>query len=153
MKATIHELVNAPQTDYVEAFQAFAALGMEIQRMGPTPERLMKKGILEIDLGAYVDAKQSIQDALLANASVPEGMYYLGVVNVYLSLQRAGVLAAAQGQFAPEYARVHMEEACVAFRSALAVNDDEDLRSQLAACEALLEDASDEPSFLQQFEG
>jgi hypothetical protein len=151
MKASIQELVHAPQADYVETFQSLAIVNMEIQKMGPTPERLLCRGLLEIDMGAYVDARESIQDALIANSGIAEGMYYLGVANVLLCLQRAGVIAGSAGQLAPEPARVHMEQACSAFRSALALNSDEDLQSQLTACEDLLAEAEGEEEFLELF--
>ncbi|MGB1696929.1 MAG: hypothetical protein ACPHK8_00855 [Thermoplasmatota archaeon] len=152
MRATIQELVHAPQTDYVEAFQAISHVNMEIQKMGPTPERLLRRAVLEIDMGSYVDARESIQDSLLAGHQAPEAMYYLGIVNVFLAMQKAGAIAAAAGQFAPEPARVHMEQACAAFRSALALNEDEDLQAQLEACEDLLEEAPDEDAFVALFD-
>lgn len=151
MKASIQELVHAPQADYVETFQALAIVNLEIQNYGPTAERLLRRGLLEIDMGAYVDARESIQDALIADASIPEGMYYLGVANVLLCLQKAGVIAGSAGQVAPEPARVHMEQACSAFRTAVALNDDDDLHSQLAACEDLLAAADGEDEFLELF--
>ena len=151
MKANIQELVHAPQTDYVETFQAISEVNLEIQRFGPTPTRLLKRGVLEIDMGSYVDARTSIQDALVVRDDMPEALYYLGVANVFLSMQRVGIIAAAAGQFAPEPARSHMQQAVAAFEAALALAPDEDLEAQLEACRSLLEDAPDEASFLEVF--
>jgi hypothetical protein len=90
-------LVHGPDLDYVEHFQLLSAVNLEIRRSGPTAERLLRKAILEMDVGNYLASLGAAEDALALDARSAEVRHQLGLVNLRLALAKAGAIPLGPG--------------------------------------------------------
>ncbi|HEX2065386.1 MAG TPA: hypothetical protein VHI93_01100, partial [Candidatus Thermoplasmatota archaeon] len=86
----IAQLVHAADLDYVEHFQMLSAVNLEIRRSGPTAERLLRKAILEMDVGNFLASLAAAEDALALDPKSPEVRHQLGRINLRLALAKAG---------------------------------------------------------------
>ncbi|HUR62240.1 MAG TPA: hypothetical protein VM286_07760 [Candidatus Thermoplasmatota archaeon] len=90
-------LVHGPDLDYVEHFQMLSAINLEIRRSGPTAERLLRKAILEMDVGNYLASLSAAEDALALDARSPEIRHQLGRIHLRLALAKAGAIPLGPG--------------------------------------------------------
>jgi tetratricopeptide (TPR) repeat protein len=91
------QLVHTPDLDYVEHFQMLAAVNLEIRRSGPTAERLLRKAILEMDVGNFLASLSAAEDALALDPKSPEIRHQLGRINLRLALAKAGIIPLGPG--------------------------------------------------------
>ncbi|MFO1534385.1 MAG: hypothetical protein ABR586_01835 [Thermoplasmatota archaeon] len=91
------QLVHAADLDYVEHFQMLAAVNLEIRRSGPTAERLLRKAILEMDVGNFLASLSAAEDALALEPKSPEIRHQLGRINLRLALAKAGAIPLGPG--------------------------------------------------------
>lgn len=90
-------LVGA-DSDYVAHFRDLSVLNLEIRRNGATPERLLRKAVLELDVGNYLASRDAAQDAVALAPFSTETHHQLGMAYVHLALAKAGVLPNGPGQ-------------------------------------------------------
>ena len=90
-------MVHGPDLDYVEHFQLLSAINLEIRRSGPTAERLLRKAILEMDVGNFLASLAAAEDALALDAKSPEIRHQLGAINLRLALAKAGCIPLGPG--------------------------------------------------------
>jgi hypothetical protein len=92
------QLVQAPNDlDYVQHFQVLAAVNLEIRRQGPNAERLLRKAILELDVGNFGAGLTAAQDAVALDALRAEPHYHIGMAYLLLALVKAGAIPAGPG--------------------------------------------------------
>lgn len=140
------QLIHTGDLDYVEHFQALARVNLEIRGKGATRERLLRKAILEIDVGNFAAGLQSAQDAAAMDETSGEVHYQLAVANVLMAFVRAGALPVGPGmvELPRESALSFLRTALAEFGKAVRLNPEDD-----EACEdlALL------TRFLEEHEG
>jgi len=144
---TLLELVTAPaEDDYVKHFQALATCNLEIRQRGATPERLLRKSILELDIGNFQAGLDAARDAADLKPDLAEARYQEGMALVMLAFTKVGVLAGAPGMPTPlARPRVLLEQAAEAFARSLKHRpDDEEAAADLAALSAFLTTVGDD---------
>lgn len=132
---TLLQLVPPQQeSDYLEHFQALAAVNLEIRQRGATPERLLRKSILEMDIGNFSAGLDAARDATDLRPDWGEAHYHEGMALLFLAFTKAGVLAGAPGMEQPiGSVQTLMAHAARALGQAYKVNDDdEEVREDLA---------------------
>lgn len=143
----ILELVHHPtDVDYLTHFQALAAVNLEIRNHGPTAERLLRKAILELDLGNPTASLQAAKDAVVAQPLLAEAHYHAGLTHVVLAFVRAGALPMAQGGEPPSASATELLGAAVEdFGHALGLNRaDEEAAEDLELVMRFLAENEDE---------
>lgn len=140
---TLQELVTVPaEADYVQHFQALSTVNLEIREHGATAHRLLRKAILEMDVGNYHAALDAARDAVEAKPDLLEARYQEGLALILLSFAKVGVLAGSQGMASPAARpRRLLVQALDAFSTVAAANpEDEEAAADMSALAAFLED-------------
>lgn len=89
----LSHLVQAPRdVDYVESFQALSRIHLELRRMGPSADRLLRRAQLERAVGNHAASLAAAQDALVLQPQDPEMHYQVGVAHLFLALAKADLL-------------------------------------------------------------
>lgn len=138
---TLQEVITVPaETDYLEHFQALATVNLEIHHHGPSAHRLLRKSILEADIGNYTAALEAARDAIDVAPTLTEAHYQEGMCLMLLAFSRAGVLAGAPGLESPiARPRRLLEQARDAFAATVAGNPaDDEAAMDLYAIEGFL---------------
>jgi hypothetical protein len=91
-------LLATEEPDYVEHFQRLAHVNLEIGQGGPTCERLLRKSILERDVGNYHASVEAATQASLREPQNAEAHYQAAMAAVHLAFVRAGALPPGPGQ-------------------------------------------------------
>ncbi len=141
-RQTLTRLVHAPlDLDYVENFQALARLNLEIERHGPSAPRLLRRAVLEMDVGNYEASYQAAKDALVLNPESGEAHFQRGLACLLMACVQADAIAGAPGMEAPRGMNMIdlVREASEAFGKAAHLNpDDEEAVEGLAQIGAIL---------------
>lgn len=135
------QLVQASDLDYVEQFQALALANLELRRLGPSPERLVRKAALELDVGNFGASSLAAQDAVALAPGSSETHHQLGLSFLYLGLAKAGAVSVGPGvaERVPESVIGLLWRSLEAWKEALRLApDDEETRHDLSVLEALL---------------
>ena len=144
---TLLEVVIAPaEEDYVQHFQALAQVNLEIRQTGPNATLLLRKSILEMDIGNYSAALDAARDALDLKPELPEASYQEGMALMLLAFTRVGVLAGAPGMAMPiARARRLLEQAADSF-AVVAINNpgDEEAVADQEAIVGFLDENEDD---------
>ncbi len=138
---TLLQLVPPPnERDYLEHFQSLASVNLEIRQRGPTAERLLRKSILEMDLGNFSASLDAARDAAELHHKDPEARYQEAMALVMLAFTKAGVLAGAAGMESPlASTQTLMKQATQAFAEVVKYNpEDEEAAEDLAALSRFL---------------
>ena len=138
---TLLELVpTATEADYIQHFQALATVNLEIRQRGATAERLLRRSILEMDVGNFQASLDAAQDALDLRPDLNEARYQEGMSLIMLAFTKLGVVAGAAGMETPiARPRTMLEQAAEAFGKAERANpEDEEAQDDLAATSAFL---------------
>lgn len=90
-------LVQATDLDYVEHFQALAIANLDLRRLGPSAERLVRKSVLELDVGNFTASVAAAQDAVAMAPQSSETHHQLGLSTLYLALAKAGAISVGPG--------------------------------------------------------
>ncbi len=147
------QLVSAPRDlDYVERFQALAAVNLEIRRLGPAGDRLLRKALLEMDVGNFAAGLTAAQDAAAIRPDDPEVYFVMGKALVLLAMVKAEALPGGPGpgSAVEESATGLLLAAADAFRRASQLNrQDEEVQWDLATVEALLKKHETERGLLR----
>ncbi len=99
---TLLQLVPPHQeNDYLEHFASLAMVNVEIREKGATAERLLRKSILEMDIGNYSAALDAARDASDVRADWAEAHYQEGMSLLLLAFTKAGILAGAAAMERP----------------------------------------------------
>lgn len=133
--------------DYVERFQTLAKVNLEMRNAGPTADRLLRKAVLEIEVGNYAAGLEAARDAITMDGTSPEAHYQAAVAHVLLAYVRIGALPLAPGahQLPGEAAQEHLRKALDGFREAVRLNPvDDEARDDVHALERILERHGDE---------
>lgn len=144
---TLQEVMTAPaEEDYVQHFQALARVNLEIREYGPTATRLLRKSILESDIGNYSAALDDARDALDLKSELPEAHYQEGMALMLLAFTRVGVLAGSPGMAVPlARPRRLLQQAAGSFQVVADLNDeDEEAHADAQAIEGFLEQNEDD---------
>lgn len=144
---SLARLVFDGNTDYVEEFQALAAVNLEIQAKGATASRLLRKAILEVHVGDYADARESVERALDASPASAEAHYQRGVAYALLACLKADAIPAGPGHhdLPKESLRFLLTEAARSFAKAVACNaDDDEAQERLLRVGTILDTATSE---------
>lgn len=139
-KSLLQLLPPQEESDYVEHFQALAAVNVEIRQRGPTAERLLRKSILEMDVGNFAACVDSARDAAEVRPRFAEAHYQQGMGLLLLAFTRAGVMAGAPAMEQPVGStRTIMQHAARALRNALDINgSDDEVAEDVAVLEAFI---------------
>jgi len=132
--------------DYVERFQTLAKVNLEMRNKGPTSERLLRKAILEMDVGNYAAGLEAASDAIGLDEESPEAYYQSAVAHVLLAFVRAGALPLAPGmqELPKDAADVLLARAIGGFREAVRLNPgDEEAAEDLAALDRFVAEHTD----------
>lgn len=139
----LSHLVQAPRDlDYVGSFQALSRVHLELRKLGPSPERLLRRAQLERAVGNHAASLAAAQDALLLQPQAGEMHYQVGIAYLFLALAKAGVLPVGPSASELPYEGVGalLQRARDAFARAHASNAaDEDAAQDHAILDALLE--------------
>lgn len=136
----VTHLVGA-DTDYVTHFGELQVLNLEIRSQGPSPERLLRKAILELDVGNFLASVEAATDAVAMSPFSADTHHLLGLAYIHLALSKAGVLPQGPGQTEriPESITGLLWHAVEQFREALAqAPDDEESTHDVAMLEKIL---------------
>ena len=142
MRQRLSQLFQVPaDLDYVGAFQALSLMNLEIRRDGPSVERLLRKSLLERDVGNHSASLSAARRAQELDPQNPEVHYELGLAFFFLGLAKAGALPV--GPKAPELPVEGIGEllglAVEAFSRVIELNpQDEDAAIDLAALAEVL---------------
>lgn len=137
------QLVEVPRDlDYVESFQALSRLNLELRRLGPSAERLLRRAHLERAVGNHAASLAATQDALILEPANAETHYQVGVAHLYLAFAKADLLPV--GPRAPtlpaESVAVLLGRAVDSFAKALEHNpNDEDAREDILVLRKVLD--------------
>lgn len=138
------QLVEVPRDlDYVESFQALSKVNLELRRLGPSADRLLRRAQLERAVGNHAASLVACQDALVLDPANGEMHYQVGLAQLFLALSKADMLPV--GPRAPDLpddsVGVLLRRAADCFAKALEHNpNDEDAREDLRAIEGILAD-------------
>lgn len=92
------QLVQVPaDLDYVEHFQVLSGVNLEIRRHGPSADRLLRKAILEMDIGNYAASLAAAQDACALDPVSAETHHQVGLAYLLLAMAKAGVVPTGPG--------------------------------------------------------
>lgn len=121
------QLIHAPaDLDYVERFQQLSAVNLEMRRHGPSGERLLRKAILEMDVGNFSASLTAAQDAAVIDPRNAEAHFQVARAFILLGLVRAGALPVGPGQRAPEESTTALvTKAMETFRTVLRLNTED----------------------------
>jgi len=130
--AEIHPPVDA---DYVDQFQRLAELNLDMKRLGPSKELLVRRSILEAALGNYHASRVAAKDAVLLDRADAEPWFQLGMSCMYLAYAEAGAVAASLADMAWEAIPLAdlLEEARDAFERSADANPEDEEAGRLAA--------------------
>lgn len=134
-------LVQVTDLDYVEHFQALALANLELRRLGPSAERLVRKAALELDVGNFGASCSAAQDAVAMAPHSSETHHQLGLSNLYLALAKAGAISVGPGvsERVPESVTGLLWRALEAWKEALRLApDDDETRHDLGVLEGVL---------------
>lgn len=143
---TLGEWVKERDLDYVERFQALAVLNMEIRKSGPNAERMLRKAVLEMDVGNYTASLTAAQDAVALEPNSAETHHQVGMSLLVVALSKAGAVPGGPGQEdGPEPVSSILKRAVASFRATLERNqEDEETSTLFTAVQATLRDHPDE---------
>ncbi|MCA1819147.1 MAG: hypothetical protein LC620_03705 [Halobacteriales archaeon] len=92
------QLVQVPaDLDYVEHFQVLSGVNLEIRRHGPSADRLLRKAILEMDIGNYAASLVAAQDACALDPVSAETHHQVGLAYLLLAMAKAGAVPTGPG--------------------------------------------------------
>ncbi len=134
-------LVQATDLDYVEHFQSLAIANLELRRLGPSAERLVRKSVLELDVGNFTASAAAAQDAVALAPLSSETHHQLGLSTLYLALAKAGAIPVGPGvpERVPESVTGLLWRSLEAWKEALRLApDDEETRHDLGIVESVL---------------
>lgn len=121
------------ETDYLDHFRCLATVNVEIQKNGATPERLLRKSILEMEVGNFSAGLEAARDASDVRPTWSEAHYQQGMALLHLAFVRAGILAGSAGMERPVGScKTLLEHAGRAFGEALRLHaEDEEVKDDL----------------------
>lgn len=137
------QLIATPDLDYVEHFKVLSAVNLEIRRHGPTAARLLRKAILEMDIGNYPASLAAALDAQALTPASAEVRHQVAMSCLRLAIAKVGAIPLGPGAESdiPESATELLEQSIAAFREAARLNpDDEETRAALGVLQQLADD-------------
>ena len=142
------QLVQVPRdVDYVESFQALSRINLELRRLGPSAQRLLRRAQLERAVGNHAASLAASQDALVLEPANAEMHYQVGVAHLFLALAKAEALPVGPRptDLPDESLQTLVQRAADAFAKALELNPaDEDAREDVAVLRKALDDCKTE---------
>src|SRR5688500_4817648 len=139
------QLFQVPQDlDYVGSFQALSKVNLEIRRLGPSAERLLRRAQLERAVGNHAASLAACQDALVLEPANAETHYQVGVAHLFLALAKADALPVGPRptELPDESLTALVRHAADSFAKAVELNpNDEDAREDAAVLRKVLDDA------------
>jgi hypothetical protein len=136
----VAQLVGA-DADYVTHFGELQVLNLEIRGQGPTPERLLKKAILELDVGNFLASVDAGRDAVAMAPFSADTHHILGLAYVHAAFAKAGMIpqGPGHGEGMPESVTGLLWRSLEQFRECLEqAPDDEETRHDVQVLEKLL---------------
>ncbi len=125
-KTLLQLLPPRSETDYLDHFQALAAVNVEIQKRGATPERLLQKAMLEMQIGNFSAGLEAARDATDLRPTWAEAHYQQGMALLHLAFVRVGILAGSAGMERPVGSpKTLLEHAGRAFGEALRLHPED----------------------------
>lgn len=143
---TLLQLVPPQESDYLEHFASLATVNVEIREKGATAERLLRKSILEMDIGNYAAGLEAARDAADVRPEWSEAHYQEGLGLLLLAFTKAGVLAGSPGMERPiGSVKTLLEHAKRALGEAMRLNPrDEEVSEDHAALTLFMEEHEDD---------
>jgi tetratricopeptide (TPR) repeat protein len=140
MKARLlSELVQVPaDLDYVEHFQVLSGVNLEIRRHGPNADRLLRKAILEMDIGNFSASLAAAQASCALDPVSAETHHQVGLAYLLLAMARAGAVPTGPGvrETPSESCTALIQRALESFREVLRLNpEDQETRDGVAMLE------------------
>lgn len=146
------QLLHAPRdVDYVESFQALQTVNLEMRRSGPTAQRLLRKGLLEMEVGNYSAGLSAARDAAVLEPDNDEAHYMVGRAYVFLALAKAdGIALGPSLRLTPgETTTSLVANAADAFRRVASLNpDDQEALRDVEVLEELMTNCPSETELL-----
>ncbi len=152
------QLVEVPKDlDYVESFQGLSKVNLELRRLGPSAERLLRRAQLERAVGNHAASLAACQDALILEPANGEMHYQVGIAQLYLALAKANVLPVGPraSELPDDSLSVLLGRAADSFGKALSMNpNDEDAREDLQVLQQVLDEADgDDAGLVRSLKG
>ncbi len=147
----VAQLVGS-DADYVTHFGELQALNLEIRAQGPTTERLLRKAILELDVGNFLASVDAARDAVAMAPFAADTHHLLGLAYVHVAFAKAGMIpqGPGHGEGVPESVTGLLWRALEQFRECLEqAPDDEETRSDVAVLEKFLRGHPDDAQLLK----
>lgn len=122
------QLVQVPaDLDYVEHFQVLSGVNLEIRRHGPSSDRLLRKAILEMDVGNYAASLAAAQDACALDPVSAETHHQVGLAYLLLAMAKAGAVPTGPGvrETPSESCMGLLQKAIDALREVLRINPED----------------------------
>ena len=153
MRQRLAEVFAVPtDLDYVQAFQNLAFLVLEIRKSGPDAARLLRKSLLEREVGNHQASLEAVNQALELDPLNPEAHYELGLAYLYLALAKAEALPVGPTAPALPYESITdlLSLAVESFSKVVELNPaDEDAAQDLAAIAEVLAIGADDLAVAQ----
>lgn len=147
-KRLLTQLVQAPaDLDYVESFQALSRVNLELRRLGPSADRLLRRANLERAVGNHAASLAATQDALVLEPANAEMHYQVGVAHLFLALAKAEALPVGPRptDLPDDSLSTLLSRARDAFAKASEMNpEDEDAREDVTVLTKVLDEARSE---------
>lgn len=139
----ITQIVQVPaDLDYVEHFQVLSGVNLEIRRHGPSSDRLLRKAILEMDIGNYAASLAAAQDACALDPVSAETHHQVGLAYLLLAMAKAGAVPTGPGvrETPAESCVALLQKAIESFREVLRINpEDTETQDDLGMLESWAE--------------
>ncbi|MGB0652744.1 MAG: hypothetical protein ACPGQL_06040 [Thermoplasmatota archaeon] len=121
--------MHAPlDLDYVESFQTLASVNLELEKLGNSPERLLRKAVLELAVGNFQAGLRAAQQAIVGRHDNSEAHYQLGLAQLLLAFVEAEAIPAGPSwKERPSRigVRSRLQAAADAFADAVRLNADD----------------------------
>jgi hypothetical protein len=135
--------------DYVEGFQALAALGLKVRKDGPSIPLLLHKTTLELRIGSFQSAWETASGAAYLDPESAEAHWLRAVAALGLCLVRVGAISEGPGRDKPQPGRSVRDDVEAARRSLLrcvrlSQGRDEEAGALLGFIDTVLAAGSDE---------
>lgn len=147
------QIIQLPwDVDYVESFQALSKINLELRRLGPSAQRLLRRAQLERAVGNHAASLTACEDALVLEPTNAEMHYQVGVANLFLALAKAEALPVGPRvpDLPDEAPSVLLRRAATCFARTLELNpNDDDAREDVAILDQVLEQCKNEETLVE----
>ncbi len=150
-RADVLTVLHPPrEVDYVATFQQLADTTLAMRREGASYERMVRRGVLEADLGNYDASRQTAYDAALMRHDPLEALFLRGSSALLQALTRLDVLEAKVPDPGTLPVRTLLEDAQQAFHDVVRIDPtDKDAQMLAETCDDWLDNGGNLPHYVR----